>query len=113
MNMDEFLVKAREWKKKNPSWQLYCDMTISEEVALYPTFGELPKKERMSWVGKFGSDAVKAWQETGVKNCKVPVAYLNEKMELCNRWPEGCAMLCFQIQSKSQSINVAQHEQTK
>jgi hypothetical protein len=100
MNMDEFLVKAREWQKQNTDWQLYCDMTKSEADALYLKLGELPKKERMSWVGTYGSEAVKAWEEFTTKICKVPVAYLNEAMNLCTRWPEGCAMLCFKTGRK-------------
>lgn len=101
MEQKEFLEKARNWQKMHPEWELICDMSSEAVDALYLTFGELPVKERMSWVGKYRESAVKAWNEFGVKRLKVERLFLNESLELVDTWPNGQAMTCFKTKAGS------------
>lgn len=89
--------KFREWAAKNPDWKLICDMTEEENESLYEQWNELPKNERMSWIGRFGSEAHRAFEEFGIKRCKVERRFLNEQMEICSEWPTGCAMTIYRI----------------
>jgi hypothetical protein len=99
MEQKEFLEKAREWQKQHPEWELYCDMKTEAADALYQKFGDLPAKQRMHWVGKYGEKAVEMWEEYGHKRCKVDRMFLNEDMELVSEWPTGQAMTCFKTNS--------------
>ena len=91
----DFIARAREWQRRNPEWQLLCDM--GDTSSLYETFGELPKAERMAWVGKYREEAVEMWKEYGVPKCKVPRAILNDRLELVDDWPTGNAMTVFMV----------------
>ena len=91
----DFIARAREWQRRNPEWQLLCDM--GDTSSLYETFGELPKAERMAWVGKYREAAVEMWKEYGVPKCKVPRAILNDRLELVDDWPTGNAMTVFMV----------------
>jgi hypothetical protein len=95
MNNAEFLNNARAWQKQHPEWKLYCDMKTEVADALYQKFGEMPPKERMHWVGKYGESAVSMWEEYGTKKCKVDRMFLNEDMEIVGEWPSGHAMTVF------------------
>ena len=64
---------------------------------LYVQWSELPKAERMSWIGSFGSCAKEAFEEFAVKRCKVESKCLTENLSLCDplSWPGGFNMLVF------------------
>ncbi len=87
--------KFREWQKENPEWELCCD--IPDTDILYIQWNELPKNERMSWIGTYGRDAKNAFEEFGTKRCKVLAKVLSDKFELHEEtdWPYGEAMLVF------------------
>lgn len=81
---------------ENPDWELCCD--IADTDYLYIQWSELPKRVRMSWVGKYGSGAKEMFEEFGAKACKVECMVLDQNMRLhhLGDWPEGYAMTVFQ-----------------
>ena len=91
----EMLESFRKWQRENPEWELICDIADSE--ALYAGWSELPKPERMSWIGKCREGAREMWEEFGIKRCKVPVMVLSDKLVLheLTDWPHGEAMTVF------------------
>jgi hypothetical protein len=93
--MKSFLKRAREWQKQHPEWELFCD--IKDPSYLYETFGELPAKARMHWVGKYRDRAVDAWREFGHPRCKVERKVLTDSMDLVEiaQWPTGNAMTVY------------------
>jgi hypothetical protein len=93
--------KFREWQKQNPEWQLICDMPSNEVDALYEQFEELPKAERMHWVGTYREDSKAAFEEFEIKRCKVERKFLNEALEFCDKWPVGHAMTVYKIKSNA------------
>jgi len=92
--MKQQLEKYREWQREYPEWQLICDIP---ETDLYTQWNELPKAERMSWVGTYGRDAKEAFEEFGVKKCKVPCMVLGPDLHLreISDWPEGFCMTVY------------------
>jgi len=97
-----FVERAREWQKANPEWQLICD--IGDTETLYQQWSELPKRERMSWVGKYGESARSAFEEFGTKRCKVESAVLNADMQLCEVWPMGEAMRAYRTNASGEAL---------
>lgn len=91
----KMIEKFREWQKRNPQWKLICD--LPETDSLYEQWDELPKDVRMSWVGKYREDAKAAFEEFGIKRCKVVRRFLNADLELCDEWPVGEAMTVYLI----------------
>ena len=99
--MKEQLVKYREWQKQNPEWELCCD--IGDTEVLYVQWEELPKRERMSWIGAYRDSAKAAFEEFAVKWCKVQRAVLCPDMQLRDvmDWPHGFCMLAFKTDNQS------------
>lgn len=95
MDQKTALIKFRQWKKENPDWELICDIEDSDKY--YIQWHELPKEERMRWIGKFKNRAKEAFEEFSIKDCKVIRKVLNENLELFNvsSWPKGQCMLVF------------------
>jgi len=85
--------KFRAWAKNNPGWELICDMEDSDQY--YGSWSDLSKTERMSWVGIHGRYAKNAWREFGIRRCKVTTRFLNDKLEVCTKFPAGQAMMIF------------------
>ena len=104
----KMLEKFREWAKENTGWELICDMENSDQY--YETWSELPKKERMSWIGTYGRDAKKAWREFGTRRCKVITKYLSDKLEVCDKFPAGEAMMIFCTGGHSPSLSTEERE---
>lgn len=102
-----FLDRCREWQRQNPEWELICDMADTSN--LYETFGELPAKERMSWVGRYRDAAVAAWEEFGTKKCRYQMKILTSDMQLVDEWPMGDAMTVYKTNDK---VTVATKENT-
>ena len=98
--MEQQLEKYRQWQKEHPEWELVCDIEDSE--ALYIQWHELPKAERMYWVGFCREDPKGAFEEFGVKRCKIKQAVLCPDLELRNvlAWPEGFCMLVFKTDNQ-------------
>jgi len=94
--VQEYVERCREWQKNNPDWELICD--IPDSGKLYVQWSELPRKERMSWVGQYKSSAREMFEEFGRKNCKVECQVLDNDMRLHDPadWPHGNAMTVFQ-----------------
>lgn len=95
--MKNFVARCREWQKNHSKWALICD--IDDVDALYLGWIELPKKERMHWIGTYGASAEEAWEEFGIKRCKVAKRILDCNMELhkIEDWPHGHAMTVFMV----------------
>jgi len=93
--MEKTIKLYRAWQKTNPDWELICDMDGTDH--LYVQWSELPKAERMSWIGSFRSDAKLAFEEFSIKRCKVETKCLTENLCLCEPldWPAGFNMLVF------------------
>ena len=89
----EYVERCRVWQQANPDWELVCD--IEDCDPLYIQWSELPKAERMSWIGSYRSSARDAFEEFGIKRCKVEKKVLNSGLELCDKWPQGHAMRVF------------------
>ena len=104
--MEEQLKKYREWQKQNQEWELCCDVTDTD--ALYIQWGELPKRERMSWIGTYGRCAEDAFNEFATKKCKVERAVLCPDMQLRGvlDWPHGFCMLVFKTGSTSNRCTI-------
>jgi len=85
----------RDWQKQNPQWELCCDAGDTDRH--YVQWGELPKAERMSWIGSYGRDAKAAFEEFGTKRCKTVKKVLTEDLKLVDvlDWPAGFNMLIF------------------
>ena len=83
----------RNWQKKNQQWELVCDAGNTDHY--YEQWHELPKAERMSWIGTYGSCAKDAFEDFAAKRCKTITMCLNDKLELVKDWPSGFAMLVF------------------
>lgn len=93
--MNGFAERCREWQKNNPDWKLICDMHDTDY--LYVQWPELPKRARMSWIGKYGSAAKDMFEEFAVKECKVECMVLGSDMKLyaMKDWPHGNTMTVF------------------
>jgi len=91
----EFVERCRDWQRKNPDWELFCDIHNTDH--LYVQWGELPKNARMSWIGKYGSDAGHMFEEFAVKRCKVERMALDNNLNLhfVGDCPPGNAMTVF------------------
>lgn len=98
--MEAQLEKYRQWQKEHPEWDLFCDMDDTDH--LYVQWNELPKAERMSWIGTYRDSARDAFEEFGTKKCKVEKAVLCPDLKLRNvlDWPPGFCMLVFKTGSK-------------
>lgn len=94
--MENQLKKYRDWQKENPEWELCCDVDDAE--SLYVQWDELPKSERMFWVGTYGVESKDAFEEFATKQCKVKTAVLCPNLQLLEikAWPHGFCMLVFQ-----------------
>ena len=101
----KMLAEFREWQRLNPEWSLICD--IEDTDSLYVQWHELPKPERMSWIGKYGEGGRWAFEEFGNKRCKVERKFLNSCLELVDEWPEGEAMSVYKI---NKPISDPKHE---
>jgi len=99
--MEEQLEKYRQWQKENPAWELICDMPETE--SLYIQWNELPKAERMHWIGTYRESSKDAFEEFGVKRCKVKTAVLCPDLRLLDPldWPEGFCMLVFKTDKEA------------
>ena len=99
MEIKHQLEEYRQWQKENPEWKLICDMEDTE--FFYVQWNELPKSERMYWVGSFREDPRGAFEEFGIKRCKVPVMCLGTDLKLYDiiDWPEGFCMTVFKTDS--------------
>ena len=93
--MEQQLKKYRQWQKENPEWELICD--IDNQDALYVQWHELPKAERMSWIGMYREDPRAVFEEFGTKRCKVSNMVLSPDLTLHKiiDWPEGFCMAVF------------------
>lgn len=93
--MEEKIKLYRKWQEENPDWELICDMEGTDH--LYVQWHELPKPERMSWIGSYREDPKAAFEEFSLKRCKVESKCLTENLILCDSrdWPEGFNMLVF------------------
>ncbi len=93
--MKKQLTEYRKWQKENPEWELICDRDETE--SLYVQWHELPKSERMSWIGMYRDCAKEAFEEFSIKECKVDQAVLCPDLKLreVNKWPKGFCMLVF------------------
>jgi len=99
--MEETLKKYRAWQKENSEWELVCDVEDTE--ALYIQWDELPKDERMHWIGLYHEDPKGAFEEFGTKRCKVPTGCLWPDLTLHHEfdWGRGFCMLVFKTDNKS------------
>jgi hypothetical protein len=90
--MQEFIKRCREWQKQNADWELFCDMENAER--LYTQWEDLPKNIKLYWTGKYRDDAREAFEEFGLKKCKVSSGVLdcNMVMHTHEDWPYGNAM---------------------
>jgi hypothetical protein len=97
MKMEAKLREYRDWQKQHPEWELCCDIANCEE---------LPKRERMSWIGSYRDAAKDAFEEFAVKRCKVRTAVLCPDMQLREvmDWPHGFCMLVFKTKRRSGKI---------
>lgn len=102
--MQVFVAKCRDWQKKNRDYELCCD--VPDASIHYVQWSELPKAERMSWVGSFGRCAKDAFEEFGTKRCKVEVSVLDCNMNLLDvmSWPPGNAMMVFRTKQDGASV---------
>lgn len=93
--MKEFIEKCRQWQKKNSDWELLCDIDDTDQY--WQQWHELPKSERMSWVGAYGRDAKAMFEEFGKKRPKIEMMVLDRKTRLLPllAWPEGVAMTVY------------------
>lgn len=99
--MKEQLAKYRQWQKRNPEWELCCD--IQDTNAMYVQWEELSNRERMSWIGAYRDSAKDAFEEFAIKKCKVEQAVLCPDMQLRDvmDWPHGFCMLVFKTDNQS------------
>ena len=75
---EQALKHAIDWCAKHPGWKRICD--IPDTSNLYKTWDELSKKERNSWETQYGSSSAEsAWQEFGIRPCKVRTGYISGK----------------------------------
>ncbi len=90
-----FRKRCKTWQRENPKWELCCD--IGNTDRLYVQWDELPKEERMHWIGKYNDCAKDAFEEFGSKQCKVEKRVLDCNMNLhkIEDWPNGHAMTVF------------------
>ena len=104
----QMIEQFREWQRQNPDWELVCDMPSEAVDALYVQWSELSKAERMSWIGSYGRSGRDAFEEVGIKRCKVPHMVLGADMELhdITDWPHGEAMTVYQT-----NAGLCSHEQ--
>ena len=102
--MKEFVARCREWQKQNSEYELICD--IPDVNIYYVQWSELPRAERMSWIGSYRRCAKDAFEEFGTKRCKVECSVLDKDMVLHNAmdWPAGEAMMVFR--TKRTLVNV-------
>ena len=100
--MQKYVENCRKWQQKNPDWELVCD--IPESGSLYIQWHELSKADRMSWVGSYGTEAQAAFEEFGIKECKVETKTLDSEFSLCSEWPSGPAMLVFRTKINGVSV---------
>jgi hypothetical protein len=93
--MKDFIERCRKWQLENPDWELICDMGSTEH--LYVQWNELPKAERMSWIGSYKSDAKDAFEEFATKQCKVEYKVLDNQLNMhdTRNWPAGNTMMIF------------------
>ena len=99
--MKQQLEKYRNWQKENPEWELICDMTDID--CLYIQWHELPRAERMSWVGTYRHAAKDAFEEFGIKECKFPCMVIGPDLIIreIKGWPEGFCMTVFKTANQS------------
>lgn len=102
--MQEFVAKCREWQKENSDYELICD--IPDTDIYYVQWHELPKAERMYWIGTSGRYAKDAFEEFAIKRCKVECAVLDSEMRLHDipDWPQGHAMTVFRTKQDGESV---------
>lgn len=93
--MNEFIDRCREWQRNNTDWELICDIENTDQY--WQQWHELPKPERMSWVGKYREEAKEAFEEFGTKRPKIEMMVLDNKMTLheLTDWPDGYAMTVY------------------
>lgn len=92
IDFGEFVERCRTWQKNNPEWELICD--IKDQDSLYYKFNELPKKDRMYYVGRYGEFAKDVYEED-CDLCKVPYGFLDNDLTICNNFPHGNGMMVF------------------
>ncbi len=96
MNIHKAKEQARNWCVKNIGWKPICDMEESD--SMYQQWEELPKAERMSWIGRYGRDAKSAFEEFAIKRCKTKTGYIGEDGSLHGTMPVGqCGMMVFLV----------------
>jgi hypothetical protein len=71
---------AIKWCEENKGWQRICDIEGGSDH-LYQTWEELPQKVKKSWGGDYRDEGKNAWEEFGVKKCKVPCGFVTGKGE--------------------------------
>ena len=103
MNIEGQIQKYKEWQQQNPEWELLCD--IEDTDALYIQWHELPKAERMSWIGSFRGDPKGAFEEFGIKKCKIPVMCLAPDLKLHDimDWQPGFCMTVYKTDNQPTS----------
>ena len=102
--MQTFIEQCREWQRKNPDWQLHCDIKNSSK--LYTQWEDLPKNEKMYWIGKYREGARECFEEFGLKKCKVEHGVLDCNMEMhsVETWPNGLAMTVYRTKINGKSV---------
>lgn len=102
--MIAFIERCREWQKQNPDWELICD--IEKTDSLYFQWAELPRKEKMHWIGKYRDAARDAFEEFATKQCKVDHKVLDSTLQLHEPldWPHGHAMAVYRTKVDGVSL---------
>ena len=97
--MQAFVEQCREWQKKNPEWELICDIKNSDNLYV-PQWHGLSEKERGLW-----GNNEDYFNECADKKCKVETKVLGEDFKLYDilSWPHGKAMQVFRTKNLTQS----------
>ena len=65
MNTQDQLKIYRNWQKKNPEWELCCD--IKDANSLYTQWEELTEEERKNWAGVYNISSKEGFNEFAIK----------------------------------------------
>lgn len=98
IDFTEFVERCRAWQLQNKDWELICDIEDSDK--LYISFDELPKNEKLSWIETYKDEAEYAYKEFATAPCKVEYKFLNNKLELCEKFPVGNGMMVFKTEGR-------------
>lgn len=94
-----FVERCRLWREENKDWELICDIKNSDK--LYESFEDLPKRRKKALITRYRDDAEYCYYEFENIKCKCDFGFLNDDMEICEKFPNGRGMMVFKTNGKS------------